>query len=45
MVYPIAYWVAECTECEAEGPPAKSEDQAIEFWNERTPASEGERND
>ncbi|SAJ89152.1 hypothetical protein UA11_04032 [Burkholderia multivorans] len=43
MVNPIAYWVVECAECEAEGPPAKTEEQAIRFWNERAPASEEEQ--
>jgi Lar family restriction alleviation protein len=32
-----------CNDCFCEGPTADSEEEAIEAWNRRAPASEGEQ--
>ena len=29
------YWFAHCSDCGADGPMAKTEDEAIRFWNDR----------
>ena len=34
------YWFACCPDCGARGPMAKTEEEAIRFWNDRTEEEE-----